>query len=342
MIRVLVVDDSETFRVQVTLMLESDAEINVVGWAATGRQAFDLVGRVKPDIVTMDALMPDLDGVEATDLILRSFRVPIIIVSSVAAGHYGVRALGAGAVEALAKPTGAADLDRFRSQLLQSVKLLSEVPILLRRGAPDLRTSASRPGQAAPTPGREVKVVAIGASTGGPGVIFALFQSLPPTFRPAILVAQHVSEGFDRYLVDWWAQAARRRVELADSRRALAPGTVVVAPAKQHLVVTEAGDVDCRCPKQTDPFVPSIDSLFHSVAATFGSAAIGLLLSGMGDDGAAGLLAMRSAGAMTAVQEPSSAIVGSMPTQALLRGGATTILRPEEISTWVGGVTTPL
>jgi two-component system chemotaxis response regulator CheB len=336
MIRVLVVDDSATFRAQIIQMLESDSQIAVVGWASSGHQAFDMVARLRPDIVTMDALMPDLDGVAATELILRSFRVPIIIVSAVASGGYGVRALGAGALEALAKPTGAADRDRFRLQLLQSIKLFSEVPILLRRGAADAPPPQRR--EVRPPPG-EVKIVAIGASTGGPGIIAALFQSLPPTFRPPIVVAQHISEGFDKYLIDWWSQVSGRRVELAASRKALAPGMVVVASAKQHLVVT-AGDFDCKNPEKADVYIPSIDRLFQSVAAAFGRAAVGILLSGMGEDGAAGLLAMHLAGATTAVQEPSSAVVGSMPTNALMLGGTTTVLRPEEMGRWVGGITT--
>lgn len=339
MIRVLVVDDSATFRAQIIQMLESDSQIAVVGWASTGHQAFDMVARLRPDIVTMDALMPDLDGVAATELILRSFRVPIIIVSAVASGSYGVRALGVGALEALAKPTGAADRDRFRLKLLQSVKLFSEVPVLLRRGAADAPPSQPREVRPSTPPG-EVKIVAIGASTGGPGIIAALFQSLPPTFRPPILVAQHISEGFDKYLIDWWSQVSGRRVELAASRKALAPGMVVVAPATQHLIVTETGDFDCRKPEKTDVFIPSIDRLFHSIATTFGRAAVGILLSGMGEDGGAGLLAMHLAGATTAVQEPSSAVVGSMPTNALMLGGATTVLRPEEMGRWVGGITT--
>ncbi len=340
MIRVLVVDDSETFRAQMTRMLESDSKIAVVGWASTGQQAVHLVARLKPDIVTMDALMPDVDGVEATKLILRSHRVPIIIVSSVAAGHYGVRALGAGAMEALAKPTGAADRDRFRSRLLQSVKLFSEVPVLLRRNGANVPPSqAPKVGRSATRRG-DVQVVAIGASTGGPGIIAALLQSLPPTFRPPIVVAQHISEGFDRYLIDWWSQAAGRRVELAEPRKALAPRMVVVAPAKQHLVVTATGVLDCRRSEETDQYAPSIDQLFHSVAAAFGRTSAGLLLSGMGDDGAAGLLAMHAAGATTAVQEPSTAVVGSMPSSALTLGAATTLLRPEEMARWVGEITT--
>jgi len=340
MIRVLVVDDSETFRAQLIRILESERQIAVVGAASTGHQAFEMVARLKPDVVTMDALMPDLDGVQATQLILRSFRVPIIIVSAVASGHFGVRALGAGAVEAVAKPTGAADCDRFRNELLQSVKLLSEVPITLRRGPAEAPSSPPRAAISSWTARSEVKVIAIGASTGGPGIISSFFQSLPVGFRPAIVIAQHIGEGFDRFLVDWWSQAARRPVEVARSGKQLAPGMAVMAPASQHLVISASRDLELRQPEPSDVFIPSIDRLFHSVADAFGAGAIGLLLSGMGEDGAAGMLAMRSAGAATAVQDPSSAVIESMPAHALAIGAAATVLRPEEMAAWVGGITT--
>ena len=337
MIRVLVVDDSETFRAYVVQILESDPEIAVVGCATTGHQALEMVGQLRPTIVTMDALMPDLDGVEATRAILRSYRVPIIIVSAVASGQHGVRALGEGAVEALAKPNGLADRKRFETELLQSVKLLSEVPILLRRHTAP--TPGPPPSALASGPS-DLEVLAIGASTGGPGIISSLIQSLRPDFRPSILIAQHIGEGFDRFLVEWWSQCTRRPVRLAASGMALAPGTVLVAPGHQHLTVNRNKTVECISPASSDPFVPSIDRLFESVAVVVGAAAAGLLLSGMGDDGAAGLLAMRSAGAITAIQDPSSAVVASMPAHALAIGAAAMVLRPEAIEPWVGGITT--
>jgi two-component system chemotaxis response regulator CheB len=336
-IRVLVVDDSETFRSYAVEILESDPEISVVGCASTGHQALEMVARLKPTIVTMDALMPDLDGVEATERILQSYRVPIIIVSAVASGHHGVRALGAGAVDAVAKPSGSADRERFRAQLLQSVKLLNEVPILLRRPGPQPVSSRRLP----PSGGKPkaIKVIAIGASTGGPGVINLIFQTLPPEFRPAIVIAQHIGEGFDRFLVDWWSQSTTRPIKLAGPDIPLTPGTALVAPAKRHLLINHDGPTT-RKPLAGDTFGPSIDRLFESVAATFGAAAAGLLLSGMGDDGAAGMLAMKAAGARTAVQDPSSAVVASMPERALAIGAATTVLRPDEMAAWVGEITT--
>ncbi len=337
MIRVLVVDDSATFRGYLVRVLESDPEIAVVGCASTGHQALEMVARLRPTIVTMDALMPDLDGVEATELILQSHRVPIIIVSAVASGRHGIRALGAGAVEAVAKPTGGADRGRFQAQLLQSVKLLSEVPILLRRPMPLPQSPAAG---ASLNRSNVIKVVAIGASTGGPAIIGALLQSLASEFRPTIVIAQHISEGFDHFLVDWWSQATTLTVELASSGKFLAPGTVLVAPATQHLMVRRDGTVECNDRTETDFFVPSIDRLFKSIAGAYGPSALGLLLSGMGNDGAAGLLAMRAAGAGTAVQAPSSAVVGSMPSHALEIGAASTALQPEEMAAWVGGITT--
>ena len=337
MIRVLVVDDSETFRAYVVQILESDPEIAVVGCATTGHQALEMVGQLRPTIVTMDALMPDLDGVEATRAILRSYRVPIIIVSAVASGHHGVRALGEGAVEALAKPNGLADRKRFETELLQSVKLLSEVPILLRRHTAQSAFSSPLP---VPSGRSDLQVLAIGASTGGPGIISSLIQSLRSDCCSAILIAQHISEGFDRFLVEWWSQCTRHPVRLAASGMPLAPGTVLVAPGHKHLTVKRNKTVECISPAPSDPFVPSIDRLFESVALAVSAAAAGLLLSGMGDDGAAGLLAMRSAGAITAIQDPSSAVVASMPEHALAIGAATMVLRPESIESWVGGITT--
>jgi two-component system, chemotaxis family, protein-glutamate methylesterase/glutaminase len=338
MIRVLVVDDSETFRAYVAQILESDPEIAVVGCATTGHQALEMVGQLRPTIVTMDALMPDLDGVEATRAILQAYRVPIIIVSAVASGHHGVRALGEGAVEALAKPSGNEDRKRFETELLRSVKLLSEVPILLRRQTTPAIPSSSRSVVASGVSG--LKVLAIGASTGGPGIISALIQALRPDFSSCILIAQHISDGFDRFLVDWWSQSTRRPVQLAASGMPLAPGTVLVAPGHQHLTVKRDKTVECISPAPGDPFVPSIDRLFQSVAVAVGAAAAGLLLSGMGHDGAVGLLALKSAGAITAIQDPSSAVINSMPAHALAIGAAATVLKPEAIEAWVGGITT--
>lgn len=340
MIKVLVVDDSSSFRLSLGHLLESDPEIVVVGWAGSGKQAVDAVMRLRPDVVTMDVMMPDMDGITATQHILAAVGVPIIILTASSGADVGVRALGAGAVDVVRKATHSGDIHRMRTELIRSVKLLSEVKVIRRRVAgPDGRSLASAAGPAVaphPEPGKAPRgVVAIGASTGGPAIIHTILSAFPEDMPWPVLIAQHIAEGFEPYLVGWWQEVTPLKVRVSGPGNELKAGTVEVASAERHLVVREDFCTGAKPRVEGDHFVPSIDHLFESVAQHCASAAVGVVLSGMGDDGARGLLSMRLAGAVTAVQEPSSSVVDGMPTSALERGATLQRLAPEEIGPWI-------
>jgi two-component system chemotaxis response regulator CheB len=331
MIRVLVVDDSRTFRAQLVAALKRDAELEVVGDFGSGAEAIEAVKRLKPQVVTMDAMMPDLDGIEATRRIMATHAVPVIIVSAATKGQIGVRALEVGAMEVIAKPEKGDDFERMLLEVVRSVKLLSEVPVVRRR------TWAAEP-EAKPTGQKgRAKVIGIGASTGGPALLASVLKALPKVHAP-VVITQHISPGFDGYLVQWWSDATGRPVRVAKTGDLLSRDALWVAPAGQNLVVTKSGHLSTQAPSAGDLHVPSVDVMLASLARAYGGETAGLVLTGMGSDGAKGLRAISDAGGQAAVQLPSTAVIDSMPRRALERSPAAAQLEPGELAAWIGEV----
>ena len=330
-VRVLIVDDSPVVREVLKSVLEADAEIRVVGMAGTGREAVELTGRLRPDLVTMDLVMPGMDGMAATHRIMARYPTPILFVSEFIGrdGSYSRRdALAAGALDVMEKPPAMRD-PRWPAEaraLVQKIKSLAKVTVVTHLHRP------SRHEWRAPAAPLEARVgphvVAIGASTGGPKVLDALLSPLPAGYRPAVLVVQHMADGFLPGLIVSLRHRGRLPIKMAENGDRLESGRILFAPPASHITVNADGRVRLDGGEPVNGFRPSIDVLFESLAGTYGARASGILLTGMGADGAAGLLSMRRAGGMTLAQDEASCVVFGMPRAAIDLGAAQQVMAP--------------
>jgi two-component system chemotaxis response regulator CheB len=315
-IRVLVADDSPTARALLVAMLAADPELEVAGEAADGLQAVEAATRLRPDVITMDIQMPNLDGIGATRQIMAVAPAPIVIVSGLDVREVAIslEALRAGAVALFPKPSGpgATDFERHAADLRATVKTMSRVR--LARPRPPLAPAVPR---RAPRPPAEV--VAIAASTGGPGALHRILAALPATFPAPILVVQHIAEGFAEGLARWLGGATPLGVRVAASGEPLRAGTVYVAPDHAHLGVAE-GRIALSDAPAVEGFRPSGSVLFESVARSYGSGACAAILTGIGRDGVAGLRAVRAAGGRILAQDETTSVVFGMPGAALAEG----------------------
>ncbi len=343
MIRVLVVEDSATMRHHLRASLSADPELAVVGEALDGDQAVEMCGRLRPDVITMDMMLPTVSGLAATERIMADFPTPILVVSSADRRELfsTYNALAAGAVDVLEKPRGDDSDAGWGRRLCAAVRLVSRIRVITHP-----RARLSRPAQvpaapAAASPDTGLRVVAAGASTGGPGALTELLRALPARFRTPVLCVQHIaaSEPFAVAFSDWLADQTGRSVSYARDGvpvGALA-GQVVLAPPDRHLHVRD-GVVRLSAGPPRHSCRPSVDVLLESVADEYGPAAAGCLLTGMGRDGAEGLLRMRSRGGVTFAQDEASSVVYGMPREAALLGAAAHILPPARIAERLAGL----
>jgi two-component system chemotaxis response regulator CheB len=341
---VLVVEDSRTVRMRLVGILSGDPDIEIVGQAQDGRRAIEMCLSHRPDLVTMDMMMPVMTGLAATEYIMAHCPTPILIVSaSINRGELfrTYEALAAGAIDVLEKPTGAEADGVWESRFIATVKLVSRIRAIthLRRRLADPLT----PGSTAPVPsalptheaaaGRRFEVAAIGASTGGPGAILAIMRALPADFRLPIVFVLHINEPFGSAFADWLDGQIGRPVAHAREGDPVvsAAGRVVMAPPDRHLTIRD-GRFHLTRDAERHSCRPSVDVLFESVADYYGPAAIGCLLTGMGRDGASGLLKLRQAGAVTIAQDEATSVIYGMPREAALLSAAVHILRLDEIA----------
>jgi two-component system chemotaxis response regulator CheB len=321
MLRVLVAEDSITARELLVSILRSDPDIVIVGEASNGVEAVVMTRELKPDVVTMDIRMPTMDGFEATRQIMAEAATPIVIVSATYDERdveVSMHALRAGALTVLAKPPGpeAAEFDDHCRRLVRTVKAMAEVKVVRRWSD---RRHVDRP---APVPQRLVRprLVAIAASTGGPAALARILSTLPREFDPPVLVVQHIAPGFVDGLAAWLNTTAALPVRVAKDREALRPGTVYVAPDDHHLVVEDRSTLAVSRTPAVDGFRPSGSVLFESAAHVFGNSLVAVILTGMGEDGVAGLRAVRSAGGRIIAQDEESSVVFGMPGAAVAAG----------------------
>jgi two-component system, chemotaxis family, protein-glutamate methylesterase/glutaminase len=337
-IRVLVADDSALAREMLVQILDSDDEIEIVGVAADGQEAVDLVASARPDLVTMDIHMPRMDGLKAIESIMAFSPVPILVVSSSVYGEGVGRAfdaLEAGALEVMKKPEPRdwADLQDIAADLIRRVKLLSRIPVITHlRGKRAARpVVVAEPGTETNAAGARPEIVAIGSSTGGPSALLNVLGRLPTDYPLPILVAQHIAEGFVPGLVAWLDAGCKIRVVVAQDRMPVLPGVAYFAPTGVNLTL-ERHRLRLNEPKAGQLYVPSADTLFESVTHSRGPAAIGVILTGMGADGAGGLKLMRDAGATTIAQDEETSTVFGMPKAAAERGAASLVLPVHDIA----------
>ncbi len=334
-IRVLVVDDSAVMRKVLSAILQREPGIEVVATAVDGVIALRKCARFRPDVVTLDLEMPGMDGLEVLRKMQGLDDAPVVVVSAHtrAGAEASVNALSLGAVDVVAKPKSGEGLDRLAAELLAKVKGVAG----RRWRRPPVAPPARKPSRPAPTADRDRpwKVVAIGVSTGGPAALGCLLPRLPADIPAAFLVVQHMPEGFTAMLAHRLNQACALEVQEARDGDALLPGRVLLAPGGRHMRVRDSfrGPVALV---ESGPLVsghcPSVDVMLRSVATAFGERAIGVLMTGMGEDGAVGMEAIRRASGATFAQDEESCVVFGMPRAAILKGAVGEVVPLEQMA----------
>lgn len=345
MIKVLIVEDSQVVRDFLTYILSSDPAIQVIGTASNGEEAIHAVRNKRPDVVTMDINMPKMDGFEATRIIMETTPTPIVIVSASWDPKEAERTFGAievGALAAVRKPVGIShpDYKDQAKELIQMVKLMSEVKVIRRH-------SRIKHGKVVPAglavndlipSTTDVKVVAIGASTGGPPAIEVILSGLPKDFRAPLLMVQHIAPGFVQGFADWLANSCRFPVKIATQHEFPLPGHAYIAPDDVHMGVDASGRIVFDGSEPENGLRPAVSYLFRSVAEVFGKNIVGVLLTGMGKDGACELKMMKEKGAITIAQDKESCVVYGMPGEAVNLNAATYVLSPPKIAELLAGL----
>lgn len=321
MIRILAVDDSALFHTLLDKAVESEPEIEIVARASDGKEALYQVRKYKPDLVTMDIFMPGLDGIKAIEEIMAYSPVPILVISSVVSKEHAnnaVRALGAGAVDILEKPSDG-EMNEFSRVLQEKCRLLAGISVITHPRArltpivPHFKTVRTR-------------AVAIGASTGGPGAVHKILSHLPENLPAPVLIVQHITQGFAQSLADWFQGATKIPVRVARDGELAKPGQVIVAADDHHLTIARGGRISLTTQSSGNGHRPSVDTLMKSVAEASGAKAIGVLLTGMGRDGAQGMRAIHKVGGRTITQDEASSVVFGMPQAAAELGAVDKVL----------------
>jgi len=341
-IRVLVVDDSALMRKLIPRILETDTEIQVVGTAMDGAFALKKIEDLKPDVVTLDLEMPRMDGIECLRKIAKQHPpVPVIVVSthSRAGAHATFKALALGAIDFVAKPQEAAagHLEAIAAELIEQIKVAYRV----RGHAPAARVLAepkkvAKPGRRAVLPAN--RIVAVGVSTGGPNALQYLLEQMPPDFAACMVIVQHMPEGFTEMFARRLDECSSLEITEAHSGDLLLSGRVLICPGNRHMMVRRMPRGEMVVLSDSPPVNghrPSADVLFHSAAQEFGPSVIGVLMTGMGEDGAEGLGAIRAAGGLTVAQSEESCVVGGMPRAAISKGYASRIVPLEGLSAFL-------
>jgi len=335
-IRVLLVEDSPVERELLRFLLSGDPQLQLAGIAHDGEEGVTAACRLHPDVIVMDIHMPRLDGFAAARRIMESCPTRIVMVTAstqpqeVAATF---RVLEAGALTVLAKPVGpdSPGFAAIAAEFLQTVKLMAEVPVV-RRWPARPKAAPALPPRPPSTPPAAVRLVALGASTGGPLALQEILSRLPADFPVPLLIVQHISSGFAAGFAEWLGKASGFPVRIAAHGELPRAGSAYVAPDGRHLGIRPEGRLYLADAPTEHGLRPSVSYLFRSVAAACGPAAIGVLLTGMGRDGAQELRAMRLAGAVTVAQDRDSSIVFGMPGAAVQLDAAAYVLPPAAIA----------
>jgi len=336
-IRVLVVDDSALMRKLIPQVLHRDPSIEVVGTAMDGEMGLKKIRELRPNVVTLDLDMPRMDGIEMLRQITRKHHVPVIVFSTQTdrSASLTMKALALGAFDFVAKPQDAAAgrIEQVAAEFALKIKVAasSGAPKMIITVPPAKRKERRRSSM----PNWPSRVVAIGISTGGPNALQYLFSQLPEDFPGCILVVQHMPEGFTDMFARRLDECSAIEVKEAQSGDLLLAGRALICPGNRHMKVRrmEHGNIAILVDQpRVNGHRPSADVLFQTVAQEFGNRAIGVLMTGMGDDGAIGLGAVRAAGGMTIAQSPDTCVVDSMPRAASARGFATRVVSLSNLS----------
>ncbi len=342
MINVLIVEDSSVARQHLKDILESDKAIHVMGMVENGAKAVEFIRHEKPDVITMDIFMPRMNGLEATRRIMETQPVPVVIVTA-SYDREDVKAsflaLEAGAVAILEKPFGEGhrEYTNTSKELIQTVKLMSEVKVVKRWTKDLLRESggaAQEEIQKRAT--KTVKFVAIGASTGGPPVLQTILSGLPGNLPVPVLVVQHIAKGFLRGMIEWLGKTTLLPIHTAGHKELPLPGHIYFAPDDFQMGIDGDSLFTLSKAAPEHGIRPSVSYLFRSAMEVVGGNMVGVLLTGMGKDGANELRLMKEKGAVTIAQDKESSVIHGMPGEAIKLGAATYVLPPDKIAAMIG------
>lgn len=333
MLRVLIADDSPTARQALSYIVREAGDMQVVGEARDGRHALKLADELRPDVVLMDITMPEMDGLEATGEIMHQTPVPIVIVSGSLEGReteIAFQAIRAGALTVMPKPPGfgAPNFTSEAAKLQNTLRAMAGVSVIHHWKQ---RRPTTKPVEQSVHVSVNPEIVAIVSSTGGPGALSEILGRLPADFPLPVVVVQHIAADFLPSLVKWLDGIAPLSVSIAQPGDQPKPGNVYIAPGQAHLRI-DRNLRFCLDTKTPGRHIPSGDVLFDSVASAYGAKAVGVVLTGMGDDGAHGLRAMYNAGAFTIAQDESSSAVYGMPREAAAQGTTRAVLPLTDIA----------
>ncbi len=341
-ITVLVVDDSAYNRTVIAQMLEQDPGITVAGSAVDGIDAITKTLRLRPDVITLDLEMPNMDGFSFLRWLMKERPTPVLVLSSRSDSRSVFRALELGAVDFLAKPEAriSRSIEKIRDDLaarvhavlnLEMTKVKSSISLLSREQAPP---SVRKEDEKVRIPG-PVEVVAIAASTGGPPALQAILTALPADFNAGIVITQHMPAGFTKSFAERLNKISSLVVsEAADGDR-VEPGTALIAPGGHHLLLKKDNDGLCAeivSPDSSDKHVPSADRMMVSVAEACGAAALGVVLTGMGRDGVEGVIAIKNRQGQCLAESEESAVIFGMPQEAIHTGAVDKVLPLDQIA----------
>ena len=354
--RVLIVDDSAFMRKVLETIISSDETLQVVGQAKDGREAVTLAESLKPDVITMDINMPHVDGLQATAQIMTTNPRPIVIVSSESreGADSTLKALELGAIDFVPKPSSGIDLDMqsVREDLLRKVRMSAKVRVVrtasrlvstLQNATPAQSSPASSQKSSPAVPARPASValasldqrfpvVVLGASTGGPATVMRLAPGFTREFPAAVFLVQHMPASFTTQYAAQLAEFTGIRVKEAEANEPVQPGTLYICPGGQHLRITPTGRVQLDSTSgRINGYLPNIDVTMESAAAFAGSMAIGVVLTGMGNDGAAGAKAIQRAGGLVIAQDEATSVIFGMPAEAIKAANVEQVLGIDDI-----------
>jgi len=328
----LIIDDSVVMRMALRRMVEGDPQIEVVDMAVNGRDGVEKVRALRPDVVTLDVEMPVLNGLEALKVIMAEAPTPVIMVSSLttSGAEATLEALATGAVDFLPKPAGQnpVGLHSLREELLAKIRAAAGARLV----APAQETGPPKPVQCAPAGARSgEKAIVIGTSTGGPRALQTLVPMLPQNLPAGVLIVQHMPGGFTGQLAQRLDRMSEVTVREGEEGMAIEPGHVLIAPGGVHMVARDRQQVGLETHPEDMPHRPAVDVLCSSVAAAFGPDGVGVILTGMGDDGKKGLGEMKSRGAPIVAQDEATCTIYGMPRVVVEAGLADRVCPLQEI-----------
>lgn len=347
--RVLVVDDSAYMRKVLEAIFNADDQLQVVGHAKDGREAIALAESLKPDIITMDINMPHVDGLQATAQIMTTNPRPIVIVSSESKDGAAstLKALELGAIEFVAKPSSGVDLDMqsIKADLLRKVRMAAKVRVVRTASrlastlqamngtsAPPTARVPSKPSPPTASPDQRFPVVVLAASTGGPATVMRLAAGFTRDFPAAVFLVQHMPASFTTQYAAQLAEFTSIRVKEAEANESVQPGTLYICPGGQHLRVAATGRIQLDGSSgRINGYLPNIDMTLESIAAFAGPMSIAAILTGMGNDGANGAKAVKSAGGLVLAQDEATSVIFGMPAEAIKVGAVDQVLAIDDI-----------